>query len=616
TYFNEQRGSRSMARRIRLQTNAAAIAPGFTDDRVEWRNTANTTAAQEIINTPKFARAHQIGFGGKHRLERWTIDYSADASQAATYYDSAKYRRGSMSPIIRGVGVILDRSNTGRHFPTVTQTSGPDIYDLASYTAAPFNHRDQRAEDEVYNAQVNVARDVMIAGHPLALKFGARYRSQERMAFQRNRRFNYLGPDGRANSGDEGLERYAEDRSYALVEGRYPAPRWLSVQAVGEALAANPSWFQEDVPFHETNRLANDREIQESVTAGYVMGNLKLGQLSILAGLRYEATEVEGSANLHAITPAEAARRAAFTGTVTTEESVRRIRAEYATRVKATSEYDRVFPGLHLRFEPRRGLLFRASYSTSIGRPNFGSIVPDTDVNYLTQVVITNNTDLQPQFGKSINAGVQYYFEPVGVLSANVFYTKISDFIFSATSTVEAGAANGFDGEYAGFELRSQANGGSAAIKGVELSYNQQLVFLPGFLRNFGVFGNYTYLKTSGNYGGSAASPTTQLVGFVPESANAGLSFSDFGLEVRVKGTYKGEWLTAYNANPGAVRYTESRFNTDLNVLYRLTRRYSVFVDWVNIFNTFDPDYQYRDTLIRTYIPSGSRVNAGVRARF
>jgi len=51
-------------------------------------------------------------------------------------------------------------------------------------------------------------------------------------------------------------------------------------------------------------------------------------------------------------------------------------------------------------------------------------------------------------------------------------------------------------------------------------------------------------------------------------------------------------------------------------VLYKINRRYSVFVDWVNIFNTFDPDYQYRDTLIRTYIPSGARVNVGVRARY
>ena len=65
-----------------------------------------------------------------------------------------------------------------------------------------------------------------------------------------------------------------------------------------------------------------------------------------------------------------------------------------------------------------------------------------------------------------------------------------------------------------------------------------------------------------------------------------------------------------------AVRYTESRANLDLNILYRFTRRYSVYFDWANILNAPDGiDYQYKDTFVRTNNPTGSRYNLGFRAK-
>jgi iron complex outermembrane recepter protein len=615
SFFNEQYDKRAMSRRLVLQTNAAGIVPGFTDQRVEWRNTANTTATQEIINTPKFSRTFQVALGARHEFDRWRIDYDATSSDAATYYDSYGRGGGAISPVLRGVGIILDRMNHDRYYPDITQTSGPDIYDIANYTTAPLNFRDQRGEDTVLTLQANATREFATA-YPLTLKFGAKYRRQERTAFQRNRRFNYLGPDGRANSGDEQLDRFLEDRRYGMVEGRYPAPRWISVTAMTEALAANPGWFQEDLAFVEGNRLANDRELTESVTAGYAMGNLKLGRLAVLGGLRYELTDIEARANVRNVTPAEAARRAAWVGPVTTDESLRRLRAEYADRITSNADYGKVFPGLHLRYEPRRGLVTRASYSTSIGRPNIASIIPDTDVNHTTQVVSTNNTAIQPQYGDSFNAGLQYYFEPVGVVSANLFHTRISDFIYNATSTIGSGQNNGFDGEFAGYTLSTRANGGSATIKGIELNYQQQLGFLPGLLRHLSVFANYTFLRTRGSYGGSAAAPTTKLVGFVPESANGGISFSHVGLDVGMKVNYRGERLAAFSANPGAVRYNESRTSVDLNILYKFNQRYSVFFDWMNIFNANDnTDYIYRPIQVGTYIPSGFRMNMGFRVK-
>ncbi|MGH9895418.1 MAG: TonB-dependent receptor plug domain-containing protein, partial [bacterium] len=48
-FYNELTHRFSAARRFVVRTNAASVVPGYTDDRVEWRATANTTATLEVI---------------------------------------------------------------------------------------------------------------------------------------------------------------------------------------------------------------------------------------------------------------------------------------------------------------------------------------------------------------------------------------------------------------------------------------------------------------------------------------------------------------------------------------------------------------------------------------
>ncbi|MGH7944814.1 MAG: TonB-dependent receptor, partial [Opitutaceae bacterium] len=616
TYSMEQLENDYMGRRVVVQSNAASVAPGFTDDRVEYRPTNNTVATQELTKIPKGHFATFWAGGVKHRMGSWLLEGEGTFSRDRMSYDAGKYKYGQFNSTLRGVGLVLDRTGRDRSFPTITQTSGPDIWDVANYTAGPLNQRHWKGSDTVHSAQANITRNFHTR-FPFTLKFGGKFNSQARKNERGDRSFIYLGPDGIAGSGDESLVPFLDDHNYAMVEGRYPAPRWASLAKVGQARHDHPTWFQENPVVFANSRLQNDVKIREDISAAYVMGTLRIRDLRILGGFRYEGTEVEGKSNQNRVSPAEAARRAAWTGPVTPAEAVRRLEAQYETRVTRTTRYDNIFPGLHLKYDFKRGLVLRGSYSTSIGRPNFASIVPTEEVNDTNQRITANNVGLRPQYGDSFNAGVEYYFEPAGVLSAGVFHTKIEDFIFDTTDIVGTGADNGFNGQYPGYELRTQSNGGNATIKGIELNYSQQLTFLPGLFKAFSLFGNYTYLKASGNYGGTTTNPLTELVGFVPKSGNVGIAFTKFGLDVRIKRTYKGSWLTAYSANPGAVRYTHSRSNTDLNILYRLNRRYSIYFDWANIFNEAEAiDYQFRPELVRTNNPTGSRFNLGVRMKF
>jgi len=147
--------------------------------------------------------------------------------------------------------------------------------------------------------------------------------------------------------------------------------------------------------------------------------------------VRLERTETNGEGAVIRITPAERARRAAWVGAVTSDELRRRTIAEYSARRTASGAYPETFPGLHLKYEVMRGLITRASYATNIGRPAIGPLIPRTTVNYDNRSLSPSNPSLRPQYADNYDVGLEYYFKPVGLLSAGAFHKEIKNFIYT-----------------------------------------------------------------------------------------------------------------------------------------------------------------------------------------
>jgi len=322
------------------------------------------------------------------------------------------------------------------------------------------------------------------------------------------------------------------------------------------------------------------------------MGNVSLGRLSILAGVRVEATEVWGEGALQAVTPDERARRAAFTGPLTDAEIRRRTLAEFGERQTREGDSRNVLPGVHFKYSPLPNMVTRLGYASNIGRPGIGQLIPTTTVNYENRTVNTSNPALHSQTADNFDFSVEYYFEPAGVVSAGVFLKEIKDFIYTqGGQTIALGEDNGFGGEFGGYTLTSQANGGAAKVKGLELSYNQQYTFLPGFLKGLGAFANATWMEAEGNYGSGTAialAPTPKIAGFNPFNANAGVSYINNRLTVRVQLNHRGRYLLTFNANESRQIYARKRTTVGLKTSYRFTRQLEGYFDVVNLFS--EPD--------------------------
>ena len=371
--------------------------------------------------------------------------------------------------------------------------------------------------------------------------------------------------------------------------------QWLKLPEYQETLRSSPQLFRENFDTSTRDTIRQDGKATEDVLAAYVMAEAKFGRLIVVTGVRAEETRFTGSGYKQEITPAEKARRATITGTLTPEETVRRALAEYF-RTKGSGQYRDYFPSIHFKYNASKNLVGRASISTGIGRPNFGQIIPTMAINNDAQTVTANNPDLQPQYSRNLDAALEYYFEPAGLVSVGVFQKNLRNFIYRSNVGM-IGPGDDIGEGYTGYALTTDKNCGSAEIRGLEVSYNQQFSNLPGFLRGFGAFANFTWLQSEGNFGTpGAALKGRQLPNFTPKSGSAGISYIAHGWMIRLKQTYTGDRLVSYNDDPSRRTYNTVSQPTDLNLAYAVNRRLSVYADVINVFDR-PTNHEY------TYIP-------------
>lgn len=593
-------------------TPAAANIVSVTHNVTETRNqtfTFNQNRRERDVRTLNTT------LGGE-RANLWggRLDFTANFSPS-----KGAENRFIPARAVAGVGFRFDRSATHKYF-TVAQISGPDILDPRNSTMNSVDLPEIQSRDQIFGAQVNY-RKTFATALPLTIKTGARFREQVRRRDQDRNVYAYIGPNGVAGpvgaTNDDDLGRFF-DPGYTHVAFSYPRGLpFLKLPELQATLRSQPQLFSRNVALSTQDSIRLDSRAEESVTAAYVQGETRFGRLFVVTGVRMEETEFSGQGFRREITPAERARRAAITGTLSEAEIIRRNLAEYGNRSEAGGDYRNFFPSLHLKYNATRNLVGRLSYSTGIGRPNFGQIVPDMTVNNDNFTITSNNPDLQPQRSKNIDAALEYYFEPAGLVSVGVFEKKLSNFIYRANVGRVDDSNNIFGAEYEGYTLTTDRNGGSATIRGLEFSYSQQFSHLGGIWRGFGVFANMTWLRTAGNYGNAGDNRTGRsLPLFTPRTGNVGISYLARGWTVRVKMNYAADRLESYNADPSRRVYDKGSTPVDFNLAYALSRRLSVYADVINVFNTgtnhqytYIPDRMTRNDLYTTVIKFGVSGN-------
>lgn len=582
-------------------SGTGAVLPGFTENRSEIRPVAGSNFDISQAHWTFYSHNPTVTFAGDHRWGRLAMDYAARYSY--THFDSGsgktgpgKGSGGQLTMRVPNIGFVLDKSDPdGRVF---TQTAGPSVYDLSSYTSnVILTKRDSISDVPEVSAMWNAALNLETR-FPTTLKSGVNFRRRGWETHQRDtRRWTRV-------AGAPPLPaEFVPLSTFDLRQGgpRIPA---VDVRALNSELS-NPALWTEDLVYRAQQKYVSNRNAVEEIQAAYMQGHVKFDRLGILGGVRVENTEVQGYTWLRFRTTPVAAEPDPF----------KRMALDYGD-VSNRGDYRRSFPSIHGTYTITENLKARASWSTAFARPNFVQLIPTATVNEAAQTVTGSNPGLGPQYAKKTEAKLEYFTKPAGLLSVAFFNKRISDYIVSQeVGVVPFGPDNGFDGNYEGYRFITNTNAGSAEVNGWEFAYLQQFTFLPGLLRGLTLNANYTRLETKGNFGGTFRR-TGEITGFTPRSANASVMYTYRKFSTRVTTSWTGQIITTASTTPANRIFRKPLTVTNLNLTYRWRPYATFFCDVSNIFETGPSFYRYIPERVRELRFMPSAVTFGVNGTF
>ncbi|MBI5693050.1 MAG: TonB-dependent receptor [Verrucomicrobia bacterium] len=586
----------------------SGVIPGFTDRITQVRPVSGSVIDVKTSGPNNYlVRTYQMYAGGEHEWGPLQVEYSAGLAENNLWQGTGV---GYLTNRISAIGWILDRTESDL-FPKFIQTAGPDVTNPANYRpiANGFTRTPQNNIQQVRDARLD-ARYTPRTGLPLSLKAGLSWREQEANLQNFSRRWSYLGASALPH--DPSIPMYNAHKTGLNI------PMWEVAPLVKNGEPADPSLWREDRYYAEQTLFTGRRGVTEAASAIYGMAQGRLGRegwrgrTGYLAGVRWERTDTESYGWVRA--------RFGSTTAQQTADPVGSAQRDYAnTRRDTKGSYTKAFPSIHLTHDVTSHLKTRLSWSTSFGRPGMTNLMPNESVNETNQTVTVNNPSLLPQMATNWDATLEYYFEPVGRLSAGWFHKTIKDYIVSGIvgGVVPGGNDNGYNGEYEGFTRLSSANAGTAVVQGWEFSYQQQFTFLPGLLRGLSGSANYTVIDTHGDFGGTAYRRTGEVAGFIPKAANLGLSWRHRAFSARVLYNFTGEHITSYSSTSPALNlYRYTRKTTSVGLVYQLRPAVSLTLDIANLFNEPQRVYVGNPDRMQTTINNFITVTGGISGRF
>jgi len=545
---------------------AASLPVTVEGDRIV-NYTSTSLRGQRVVNPREFTdTSSTVALGGRTVFNDWTIEAVGAWARGTNHQDSVTGQWQTSG----NTTATIDLRDSAR--PLITRTAGIDLNDPSAYAFSQLQIQDRRLRNLEYSFKVDASRTFPFIGHPLKLSTGGKIRWSPKRWDQENQQFNSLASgtlalsDSRLGGTYETKAGFLDD---LLAFGPTVAPYSFYEFAKG-----NVSLFTPNAGSTLQNTLAADYYVAEGIYAGYAMGEWTRGPLTILAGLRYERTEVESKAWRQ------------NNGLPTSNP------ARY-TWARNDSSFDNVLPGLHLRYAPNKKLVLRASWNNTLSRPAANRISPSLNIS--TPAVVTDsdritvtggNPNLKATESANVDLSAEYYLKSIGLVSAGFFRKQVDGSIYRKT----------FDGTYEGQPARLTVfdNAGRATVTGWEFSYQQQLSFLPGPLSGLGVYANFTMVDSEvvltepGRVG-----EILPLFNQSDELGNLALTYQKYGLFVRIAHNWRGDYLQALG-NPGLDQFARGFESYDLLASYKINRRWSLKFEANNLTN--GPERQYVGT--------------------
>ena len=365
------------------------------------------------------------------------------------------------------------------------------------------------------------------------------------------------------------------------------------------------------------------------LSADFTLGG-RSGRIN--AGIRYEDTDVEGSAFQDF--PLALQINSNTEGTVIPDlNSVQ----EFFT---ISEGYSVFLPSFDVQLEVADNQIARFSYGRSIARPDLNGLRPTTTVSDFrpgTATASSGNPALDPYISDNIDLSYEWYYNESSYFSVALFYKQIDDYIISDVDNdvildaagnplltpearfvpvpqgVEATSVISQAGDpVAIFEVTRLLNSEEREVSGLE--FNVQHLFGKS---GFGIQANLTLVDSDAQFDTNNFDEQAILIG-LSDSANLVGFFENEKYSVRLAANYREEFLFAL----GQLRatnepvFTEEYLQWDLSASYNINDNLSVSFE---ILNMFGEDVRQRGRFEEQFLFENTqdpRYTLGLRAEF
>lgn len=534
----------------------------FSDDEVRDRLTISnfsgggvvegvttTARAERRVRQRKYTQMiSSVVLGTEQKIADWKLDLSVGASRAKE--DTPEALNDGR---FRGTSNFVGIGFTDGKVPKII---GPaSLYDAANYNLNAITLQQRFSEDREQHGRVDLARKIHFDQFESTLKFGAKTSRREKTNDTNQWTYN----SSKSSSGN-----YWGAGSTSLsnfIDGSLDYP----LGSIGAAIS--PDLIRARVAgLNRANaRLAlestlNDFSMNENIDAAYLQNAFDFDAWHVLAGARMERTNFSADGS--------------------------QVSGTSSKPVSRERTYTDALPSLHLRYDLDTHTSVRAAWSNAVVRANFSQLAPGINLASNTEAVI-GNPDLNPLKVANLDLGIERQLSHDGVLSAYLFHKDIKDFTYT---TNLAGT-----GQWMGYtNATSYANGGTASVKGLELSYSQSLRMLPKPWNNLLVGANATYSKSGANisrFDVASGKQLTRAIRFPGQSErilNLTIGYEHDAISTRLAMNYKSPYLLELGADftqASQDRMVDTQKQLDFSFAYQINPRLQLVLEASNLNN-------------------------------
>ncbi len=479
----------------------------------------------------------------------------------------------------RRAPTLTARTRTGQIF---------DPYDNAEHTLGNPTSQPNEIISDMRSVAANISRSLPLAV-PTTIKTGFVINSQRKDNTSMVKTWTFAPPAGVSRQ-VKGYDLTNEMLSAQSFFSDTLKLNWVSPVKFYDLFLAHPEYFTLNEAAAYQSGVVNSKYFRETISAAYVRTDVKLleNRLWLVGGVRFERTDDYGAGPLDDL---RATYRQDASGNLlrdadgrlipVTTDALATARLRYRERgTEAKRSYDDYYPSINATFYITDGLVARAAFARTLGRPSLVEIIPGITVNDPAAAVRTAtivNSGLSPWTASNYDLSLEAYNIKGAVVSAGVFRKDIKNF-FMQTRTAATPAlleSFGLSDDYIDYDIITKTNGGTATVEGYEASWRQSFAFLPAWAAGFQAFGNATIARVTGPN-------ADDFTPFAHKNLNWGVAYVRRSFSIRFNAAYAykvtGAEVAASATIPaGTAAYVAPQMTQDISFEYEFARHFAVY---------------------------------------